>query len=92
MDTVKDAHKQRLWNTLFAYPLQVVAQLRGPVLVSKGPLDVVCDSKNIIVCSTSAGGTTGVRVLSAQGCGTVLCGINHMKGRRGPQPLGLGLP
>ena len=39
-----------------AHSLQVVAQLRGPCLVSKGPLDVVCDSKNVVVCSTTAGG------------------------------------
>ena len=24
--------------------------------MSKGPLDVVCDSKNVVVCSTTAGG------------------------------------
>ncbi len=30
-------------------------QLAGPTLISKGPLDVVCDTKNVVVCSTPAG-------------------------------------
>ena len=35
---------------------EVVAQLRGPTIVSKGPLDVICDTKSVIVCTTTAGG------------------------------------
>jgi ATP-dependent NAD(P)H-hydrate dehydratase len=34
---------------------EVVIQLGGPTLVSKGPLDVVSDTQNVVVCSTTAG-------------------------------------
>jgi len=33
----------------------VVLQLSGPTMVSKGPVDVICDGKTTVVCSTQAG-------------------------------------
>lgn len=34
---------------------EVVVQLQGPVLVSKGPVDVICDGRSLVICSTMAG-------------------------------------
>ncbi|KAG1668807.1 hypothetical protein FOA52_004901 [Chlamydomonas sp. UWO 241] len=48
---------------------QLVSQLQGPILVSKGPLDVVCDTRNTVVVSMAG----GARRCSSQG--DILCGV-----------------
>lgn len=35
--------------------IEVVSQLHGPTLISKGPVDVISDAKSTVVCGTSAG-------------------------------------
>lgn len=35
--------------------IEVVLQLQGPLLVSKGPVDVISDGKSTVVCGASAG-------------------------------------
>lgn len=35
--------------------IEVVSQLHGPTLISKGPVDVISDAKSTMVCGTSAG-------------------------------------
>ncbi len=39
--------------------LEVTAHLRGPTLVSKGPVDAICDGKVTMICNASGGGSTG---------------------------------
>lgn len=52
--------------------VEVTAHLRGPTLVSKGPVDAICDGKVTMICNASGGGQ---RQASGRGTRTAAQGV-----------------